>query len=718
MSFINPTLIWGLLFAALPVLIYFLIRHKWKAVEWGAMQIILEILEEQKRRMRLLEIILLVVRTLMLAFLAMALARPLFTDQISATLLGADGDVLIMIDGSYSMQTGQGTGTRFDQAKQEALAILEDTPSGFGVSLVLASEQPDPILATYSADHGLAAETIRNLEPTDLAGDAAATIGEAKRLLEASQKGIKRCFLISDFQLRDWASSEESFLASIEELAQNAELTLVPITDGLVENVAVTEVQLAAGAVRTGSQAVITAELANHGQSDASDVPVDLLVDGVVMESATVHIPAQGAVTVRFPYVAIEPGAHGATVRIRHDNLLADNERHLPFEAVDAVAVLAVVDDDVPLAGAQSTDFIELCLNPYPDRGADSRAVYDFTTINAADLLAEDLNAYELIIFSQVAAPNELQVEMLESYMRGGGGVLVFLDEDTDVALWNQRFHRDGAGMLPWPLQEDLISEADENDAMVFVPTAEGHPVWRDLVGGSTDYFAGVRFYTSWVFEPTGGERALVLGGVRPSHLPEARPMLLDSSLGRGHAIIMGSSADLSMNNFAVRKVYVGFVNQAVSYLRSFRAGDSMVRTGTAATRYVDFQRSQATYRITTPDDEERGASVEARGDEYVLAMPALMQAGFYELVNQEDPNDRSLIAANVDPGEGLITSMGVVELDQSFADTGSTVAGAEADGPEGASALGGAEIATFLLVLVLACWLGENLLAHRIATV
>jgi hypothetical protein len=185
-AFVNPALVWGLLFASIPILIYFLLRHRWKVVEWGAMQILLEILEEQKRRIQILELILLALRTLMLAALAMALARPLLTSQTGAALLGSAGDVLLVIDNTYSMQTGLGSGTRFDRAREEALAVLKEVPPGFGVSLLLANEHNDPIVAAFSEDHELIAETIRGLQASSLAGDCSATLTEIQRLLTAS----------------------------------------------------------------------------------------------------------------------------------------------------------------------------------------------------------------------------------------------------------------------------------------------------------------------------------------------------------------------------------------------------------------------------------------------------------------------------------------------------------------------------------------------------
>ena len=74
-DFINPLLLTGLAGIALPVLAHLLSKKKYDVVQWGAMQF-LELGRNTRRRIRLEELLLLLFRMLLVAILALALARP------------------------------------------------------------------------------------------------------------------------------------------------------------------------------------------------------------------------------------------------------------------------------------------------------------------------------------------------------------------------------------------------------------------------------------------------------------------------------------------------------------------------------------------------------------------------------------------------------------------------------------------------------------------
>jgi len=78
-TFINWSLLIGLVAVAVPVVIHLLNRSRARVIDWGAMRFLLASLTSQNRRILLEEIILLALRCLLVALVALAIARPFIT---------------------------------------------------------------------------------------------------------------------------------------------------------------------------------------------------------------------------------------------------------------------------------------------------------------------------------------------------------------------------------------------------------------------------------------------------------------------------------------------------------------------------------------------------------------------------------------------------------------------------------------------------------------
>ena len=76
MNFLNQALLWGLAAVSLPVVIHLLNRRRFRKVPWAAMRFLKVSVEQNQRRMKLEDWILLLVRCAMIALLAFLMARP------------------------------------------------------------------------------------------------------------------------------------------------------------------------------------------------------------------------------------------------------------------------------------------------------------------------------------------------------------------------------------------------------------------------------------------------------------------------------------------------------------------------------------------------------------------------------------------------------------------------------------------------------------------
>jgi hypothetical protein len=127
----QPLLWWGLPLAAAPVVIHLinLLRHR--RVKFAAMEFLLASQRKYRTRVLLKEILLLLLRTAVVAGIVLALAQPRWKHALGTLLGGGRTLHVILLDDSYSMAdvslAGRiGTSAAFDRARGVADRVLAE----------------------------------------------------------------------------------------------------------------------------------------------------------------------------------------------------------------------------------------------------------------------------------------------------------------------------------------------------------------------------------------------------------------------------------------------------------------------------------------------------------------------------------------------------------------------------------------------------------------
>lgn len=102
-------MLFGLIAAAAPILLHMFRKRTARRIVWGAWQFLAESMRQKRRRILIEEIILLVVRTAILALAALAFARPFLPEM--GFFGGGEKDVVIVLDASGSMNLKRKDGT-------------------------------------------------------------------------------------------------------------------------------------------------------------------------------------------------------------------------------------------------------------------------------------------------------------------------------------------------------------------------------------------------------------------------------------------------------------------------------------------------------------------------------------------------------------------------------------------------------------------------------
>ena len=79
MLFLNSWLLIGLVAAAIPIIIHMMRRQAAKPIDWGAMRFLFDTISVRRRKMEWEDLLLMASRCLLLALIALVIARPFLT---------------------------------------------------------------------------------------------------------------------------------------------------------------------------------------------------------------------------------------------------------------------------------------------------------------------------------------------------------------------------------------------------------------------------------------------------------------------------------------------------------------------------------------------------------------------------------------------------------------------------------------------------------------
>jgi len=175
-TFLNSIFLAGLIAAALPILIHLFSRRRAKEVRFPSIEFLREVSRKKVRRLQLRQLLLLVLRVLIIAFFALAMARPAL--RAGGGMLGrGSSTVAVILDNSFSMAaadpalsapdarpssegSGSEEGTVYQAVKRRASEVISLMHEGDRGVLVLAAAPVRLPFQNPIADLGLLRQEI------------------------------------------------------------------------------------------------------------------------------------------------------------------------------------------------------------------------------------------------------------------------------------------------------------------------------------------------------------------------------------------------------------------------------------------------------------------------------------------------------------------------------------------------------------------------------
>jgi Mg-chelatase subunit ChlD len=568
--FANLWLALGALGGAIPIIIHLLNRRRFKIVRWAAMEFLLASLKKNYRRIQMQNWLLLLLRALLIVLMALALARPKLAPSAVAGALGTKSrHVVLVLDTSMSMRYRRGQESCFDRAKAIASSILRSLNKGDVVSLVRVSDTAVPVVREATVDVELVEREIARAEPGWGGTDLRAGLAAAGELLATSRKPSKEVYLLTDMQAAGWGKPDQApsdeLKAALERMRKTAKAFVVDVGAERPENTAVVGIVPTSKTLGVGAATEFEVTVANFGRSARQGLQINFLIDKFGQNSQAVDVAPGESTTVTFSHTFRTPGARLVQATIGEDRLRADDVRHLAVQIEEFLPVLLINGEPAERASDSETFYLERALRPPAPLGAVLASHVKPKTITEFDVAAVNFESYRMVVLANLASlAAEDTVRRLEDYVRNGGSLVVFPGDRVDTRFYNQQLFRDGDGLLPARLGNEVGSLGEDPTPVRLDLVQPIYEPFRRFTGERAIYIRQhVLFYRYLELElPDRREDLRVV-----ATFDSGSPAIVEKPFGRGRVLLFASTADTEWNNFARMPAFLVVMQDLVGHL-------------------------------------------------------------------------------------------------------------------------------------------------------
>lgn len=682
---VNPWMLVALVAMALAIVIEWLFRRRRQRIAFPAMRYLMN--PKKRRRVRLQDLILLLIRTVVPGLLVFALARPLLRPDSGEGADRQPRNVVIVLDGTYSMGQSIGQTTAFEVAQTMGQDVVRGLPKEAIVSLVYLGNKAE-VIKERTTDRDSVHDAISRAKVSDMAGSMADAIAAAEKLSDDTAD----VFVISDMQRSTWAPTPQDnrdAKALLMRLASHCATFVLDTGGENGFNAYLTRFEPREKVLAVGMEGLFEVDVEAKNMPATAKLLVTLFADEdkTPSQAGKPDLQKAGKIATRelassdlrdgrtklvFNHTFVEPGEHLLRVELEGDGLAADNQQFY-LASVPANVELLIVDpkhDSAPTADpfATNSGFLRNAVAPITPRGFDRLSPFAATVRRPEEVLQLNLDRFAAVLLTNVGNPSDALVSRLEQYVADGGNLLIFAGDAVVPYEYNSKLLKNGKGMLPCELEaavgprpEEAIGQiaktpaksADLLQAFKYAtPGAEPHPAVAEVRQMTRQAATpSISRYMPMKLRTKAGE----LG--RPvAFLSNQQPAICERAFGQGKVLLINTSADASWNHLVYTSEYIVLLQELLRYLVdapdravNLRIGDTFRQPVLLSSQYLLLRR---------PDLSKVRIAPVPQGHLWRIAFEDTSQQGIYEVDTTPEVMPRRRFVVNMVATEGDLTRL------------------------------------------------------------
>jgi len=634
MNFLNPAVLFGLIAAAMPLILHLLNLRKLKTIEFSSLQFLKEMQKNKIRRIKLKQILLLIIRTLLIISIVLAFARPAIDGTIPGFESFAKSSNVILIDNSFSMDLSDENGNRFNQTKKIINEILSTMQDGDEVVIIEMANPTDSKIYEFTRNMDYLRDELAKIQISFQPADIDKSLKLASKILDGATNFSKDIFIVTDAQPNIWTQTE------IDKInAKHTNIYFIPVgynSNADIKNYSIDSINIITRIFQIDKAVEIDAFVKNNSTSQINGLLMELSFNEANVAQRTFDLHSKQSRTVSIGAVPSTSGVIKASVSLEQDAFSDDNYRYFGFIIPDK--------PNIAVFGGNPNDFINLAISATGKDG--------FATVNnfvSNQISSANLSQFDLVILAN-GNYSISDFNLLKQYVSNGGNTLIFASNQTDINIFSDAMFDLGFGKLQ-------LKEFSQNQPNQFTTTDKIHPLFDGVFKIDNDSRGVVespRIYRA--LPATAGQNLIEMGG---------GAFLSEAILGDGKLLYCAVPPTLEWSNFPVTGIFPAIIIRSVAYLGSHPELSYNFELG--KNTQVMIQKKYSTggnFRIIDPAGNEflRQAALLPSGA--VLSFDDMNMPGVYTIYNSNNIVV-ALVSLNLQSSESDFTRFTNKELQE-----------------------------------------------------
>ncbi len=595
-------------------------------MEFSSLKHLKAMQRRQVRRLKIRQILLLILRMLIILAVVLAFARP--TLQEGGIGSHASVSAVILFDNSASMNRYVADGDLFELARKRIEELLTTFGEADQVALVPLYGGAGNDNAVRFATAATAVDLLSRIQPGSSDADLQSGLDKALELLERSDNLNQEIYLVTDQQRRNLP--ERSMLSE-----SDARICFLELPLQKVDNCGITGVDFGGQLLMPGHDFELSATVKNYGSDDRDDLIASLFMDGVRVSQTDLRVIAGGETVVCFTRSVSHTGFHSGWIELSDDKFALDNRFYFSLHIPDRFNVLVI-------RGDRAADFVSLALTPSPE-------VNQYWSVKQADpdqLSGVNFRDYDVVILSGTPSLSQTYVERLWSFVDRGKSLFVTYSAETDVDQFNRLWSPTTGVVIDKPAKTSFSRAGYYTFSSVDLE----HPIFS-VFGFENGKPPEVKFYTLPKLHLEGDSRVLL-------RFSGDRPALVEHSYGRGHVLTFTGPMSPAYSDLTGHAFFVPFISRIVEYLAADLSTVELdLIVGDPIARSVNIRGSvRAAIQLLAPDSSIYSIPPEEEADRLVFRPQPINLPGIYHASYLGQELDR--FALNLDPAEADLSAV------------------------------------------------------------
>jgi hypothetical protein len=753
-GFVHPAIaIAGAALVASPIIIHLINRMRFRRVRFAAMEFLLQSEQQNRRRLLLEQLLLLLLRILLVLGLMALIAKLLLSSSEFSMLTDQKAHHVVLIDDSGSMNDQWGDTTAFKEAAKVVKDLVtkgSERPGTQKLTLIRLSRPDERLYDQVDVNRELIAgieEKFENLDCSRQQLNLSVGLKAAEKIFQEDSSSVKHLHVLSDFRRTDWVG-EQAITGAIKELDKaKVTVNLVKMVSERHENLGLTTMTGQLHTVSAGFAVRLKIGVTNFGKNVAKNVRVSLKLDG---EKLPLVVPFEeieaGKEVITEQYVTFEDiGKHQLHALLEGDALRQDNDRFVAIDVAQQNQVLVVNGSPASNAAQDIADIAD-----------PAETGWSAQIVTVDDLDRQPLNNFNCIYLVNVPELPTAELEALREYVANGGGLAWYMGDAVKSDFYNDKLYaKDGKGLFPVPLETASreLPEATDFSPGPDMNASPAHPIFTNLFDKGKSALLDLVKIDRWLPVTADWERddnTRKDGVTTLATLRNKEPFVFEHRYGSGTVLTFLTSAGPSWNKWPGEISYLPVVLESLvrvtnpsrtipqrmagtpiffSLPASNFQSEIVIRSpdeGTGRETRLDATLKSASSETKQTDDQSKtkGDKAEAGTPVYEMNFGATDRPGVYvaRLTDVDGVPQERWFAYNVSRDESSLQLATNEELRKRIGkdENGNDLASVhiqEADNQswlEGQEA--GQEVRFWLMVLLIALLLAEQLLAYRLS--